>query len=273
MATRRARGTQDSTRSIAHRAVGHALEQDALAPGSPFAPRDACGTGFIAQRDGVRSHEVVSLALEALARMAHRGGAGTDLSGDGAGLLLQFPAPFLRAVAADLDLAIPPEAPFAVGMFFLPAEAGARERARAMVTEVLAADGLPYLGWREVPTDPTALGATSAASCPYIAQCYIGCPSAIADHEAFERELYLARRDMEHRATALGLTGFYCCSLSHRTIVYKALLTGTQLPRFYADLRDPRLTSAIAVFHERYATNTLPRWELAQPFRFLAHNG
>jgi glutamate synthase (ferredoxin) len=142
-----------------------------------------------------------------------------------------------------------------------------------MITEVLAADGIPFLGWRDVPVDPTALGATAASSQPWIAQCIVGRPAAITDDDAFERELYLARRDIEHRATALGLEGLYCCSFSHRTIVYKALLTGTQLPHFYPDLRDPRLTSAIAVFHERYATNTLPRWELAQPFRFLAHNG
>lgn len=257
----------------AHQASALSTTGDALEAGSPFATRDACGTGFIAQRDGIRSHEVVRLALEALARMAHRGGAGTDLSGDGAGLLLQLPVSFLREVAEKLDLAIPSDRSFAVGMFFLPAEAGARERARAMVTEVLAADGLPFLGWRDVPVDASALGGTAASSLPAIAQCYVGRPAALTDDEAFERELYLARRDMEHRATALGLEGLYCCSLSHRTIVYKALLTGTQLPRFYADLRDPRLTSAIAVFHERYATNTLPRWELAQPFRFLAHNG
>jgi glutamate synthase domain-containing protein 2/glutamate synthase domain-containing protein 1/glutamate synthase domain-containing protein 3 len=142
-----------------------------------------------------------------------------------------------------------------------------------MVERVLAEDGIPFLGWRDVPTNPAALGPTALASCPVIRQVLVGRPALAADEEQWEQSLYLARREMERRADERRLPGFYACSLSCRTIVYKALLTGTQLPAFFTDFRYPEYESAIAVFHQRYSTNTLPSWPLAQPFRLLAHNG
>ena len=242
-------------------------------PLDPWRERDACGTGVVARASGQRSHDVVAMALEAVARVAHRGAASTDNSGDGAGLLTQIPHRLFFRDAYRLGLRLQPGRPFGVGSFFLPSEPEALAVATALIEGVLAEDGIPFLGWRDVPTNPTALGPTAVASCPVIRQAFVGLPAGDPDEEGWERELYLARREMERRADELGLPGFYVPSLSCRTIVYKALLTGTQLPVFYTDFRYPEYESAIAVFHQRYSTNTLPSWPLAQPFRMLAHNG
>jgi glutamate synthase (ferredoxin) len=234
---------------------------------------DACGVGFVAAANGARTHEVVAMAVEAAARVAHRGAASTDLSGDGAGLLTQIPRRLFHRDSYRLGLHLQPGLAFGVGAFFLPAAADALAASTAMVESVLAADGIPVLGWRDVPVNPSALGPTARASCPVIRQVLVGSPVLTPDEEGWERALYLARREMERRADEAGLQGFYVCSLSCRTVVYKALLTGTQLPAFFTDFRYPEYESAIAVFHQRYSTNTLPSWELAQPFRLLAHNG
>ncbi len=239
----------------------------------PYREHDACGTGFVARASGVRSHEVVTMALEAVARVAHRGAASTDNSGDGAGLLTQIPHRLFFRDAYRLGLRLQPGRPFGVGAFFLPADADGLARATGIVEQVLAADGIPFLGWRDVPVNAAALGATARAACPVIRQAFVGLPAGAGDDECWERALYLARREMERRAKEAGLTNFYVSSLSCRTIVYKALLAGTQLPVFYTDFRYPEYEAAIAVFHQRYSTNTLPSWPLAQPFRLLAHNG
>jgi len=235
--------------------------------------RDACGVGFVARATGERSHEIVRMALEAVARVAHRGAASTDNSGDGAGLLTQIPLRLFHRESYRLGLRLQPAEPFAVGVLFLPPEHEALARAIELVEAALARNGLPFLGWREVPHDPAALGPIARASCPAIRQVFIGQPAGIPDEAAWERALYLLRRDLERDAQAAGLEPFFVCSLSCRTIVYKALLTGTMLPAFYPDLRYPEYESAVAVFHQRYSTNTLPSWPLAQPFRLIAHNG
>jgi glutamate synthase domain-containing protein 2/glutamate synthase domain-containing protein 1/glutamate synthase domain-containing protein 3 len=240
--------------------------------GSPYAPRDACGVGFIARQSGDRTHEVISLALEASARLAHRGASATDSSADGAGLLTQIPRRLFILAASRLGIHLPADASIAVGMCFLPVEPQACEEAMTLVNDVLLGDGLPVLGWRDVPVRPEVLGKSARIAMPAIKQVLVGRPAGV-DDDTWERQLYTARREMEHRALARGLEPFYICSLSCRTVVYKGLLTGHQLGDFFTDLRDPAFESAIAVFHERYATNTMPRWELAQPFRMLAHNG
>lgn len=260
-------GTSESDFRNRHAAVSAEPSLD------PYREHDACGVGFVACAGGVRSHEVVALALEAVARVAHRGAASTDNSGDGAGLLTQIPARLFYRDAYRLGLHLQPGLPFGVGSFFLPSAPEALAATVGMVEQVLAEDGIPFLGWRDVPTNPAALGPTALASCPVIRQVLVGRPALAGDEEAWERALYLARREMERRAAERGLADFYVSSLSCRTVVYKALLTGTQLPAFYSDFRYPEYESAIAVFHQRYSTNTLPSWPLAQPFRLVAHNG
>ncbi len=250
---------------------------DVLARHARTAPanreHDACGVGFVARATGERSHEIVRMALQAVARVAHRGAASTDNSGDGAGLLTQIPHRLFHREAYRLGLQLPPGRPFGVGAFFLPTAPEPLGRAVRMVEKVLELNGIPCLGWREVPTDPNALGPIAKESCPTIRQLFVGRPVTALDEEAWERGLYLARRDMEREAEVEGLAPFFVCSLSCRTIVYKALLTGTQLPVFFPDLRYPEYESSVALFHQRYSTNTLPSWPLAQPFRMIAHNG
>ncbi|MFL5506722.1 MAG: glutamate synthase central domain-containing protein, partial [Gemmatimonadales bacterium] len=242
-------------------------------PLDPTREHDACGVGFFAQSSGVRSHEVVQMALEALSRVAHRGAASTDNSGDGAGLLTQIPHRLFHRDAYRLGLSLAPGRPFAVGSFFLPVDPDGLQASAGLIEQALEEDGLPLIGWRDVPVNPAALGPSARSSMPVIRQALIGRPERFVDDDAWERALFLSRRLLEQRAEQLGLAGFYVPSMSCRTIVYKALLQGAQLPVFYPDFRFPEFESAVAVFHQRYSTNTLPSWPLAQPFRLLAHNG
>jgi len=242
----------------------------------PWREHDACGVGFVARASGEPSADIARLALQALARVAHRGAAGTDRSGDGAGLLTQIPTPLFHREAGRLGVVLQPGQPFAVGAFFLPRESDALARATAIVEDVLRGEGLPVLGWRDVPLDQDVLGAGARASCPTIRQAIVAVPDdGRADDAARERALYLARRTIERRVAAAGsgLDPFFVCSLSCRTLVYKALLTGTQLGGFFPDLQSPDFATALAIFHQRYSTNTTSSWPLAQPFRMLAHNG
>ena len=218
--------------------------------------------GFVAHAAGERSHAVLGMALTAVARLAHRGAASNDHSGDGAGVLTQIPWRLLGGEGA-------------LGMFFLPPTSPARERAVALIERALHELGMPVLRWRDVPVDPTALGPLARASRPAVLQAILAAPSTspALDEEAWERRLYVARRVIERRAEGEGVAPLFVCSLSCRTVVYKALLTGTELPAFFPDLRSPLYETAIAVFHQRYSTNTLPSWPLAQPFHLLAHNG
>jgi len=229
----------------------------------PWRERDACGVGFVARADGDRTNDILSMALTAVARLAHRGAASNDKSGDGAGVLTQIPHRLLG---------VGPVERVALGMFFLPQSAGARDTAIDLIETVLVGLGMSVLGWRVVPVDATVLGPLAAASQPAIRQVFVGPPSGPMNAQVWERRLYLARRVIERRAASAVLPVFVC-SLSCRTVVYKALLVGTELPGFYADLRSPLFETGIAVFHQRYSTNTLPSWPLAQPFRLLAHNG
>src|SRR5437016_1047053 len=243
----------------------------------PWREHDACGVGFVARASGHRSADIARLALQALARVAHRGAAATDRSGDGAGLLTQIPAPLFYREAASRGIALAPGQPFAVGAFFLPREHDALGCATSIIEEVLQGEGLPVLAWRDVPLDVNELGAGARRSCPTIRQAIVAAPVERGRHDdtTWERSLYLARRTIERRIadTGPGLEPFFVCSLSCRTLVYKALLTGTQLAGFFPDLESPDYETALAIFHQRYSTNTTSSWPLVQPFRMLAHNG
>src|SRR5213595_277833 len=243
----------------------------------PWREQDACGVGFVARASGERGPDILALALQALARVAHRGAASTDSSGDGAGVLTQIPSRLFYRDGASRGLALEPGQPFALGAFFLPTDHAALGRATAVIETVLREAGLPVLGWRDVPVDRDVLGPSARVTCPTIRQGIIAAPAdgGRTDAAAWERALYLARRTIERRIAEAepAVQPFFVCSLSCRTLVYKALLTGPQLPAFFPDLKSPDYETAIAVFHQRYSTNTSPSWPLAQPFRLLAHNG
>ncbi|MGO8796041.1 MAG: glutamate synthase large subunit [Candidatus Sulfotelmatobacter sp.] len=234
------------------------------------ADHDACGVGFIAQLGGTASHAVVDRGLEALARLAHRGGVDADgRSGDGAGLLFAIPRAFFRKAARAEGIALPEE--FGVGMVFL--QPGYENQSLDAIRAAVAKFDLSILGWRTVPTDPSILGPRSNESLPVVRQCFIAPVRGSSSQpsrgaEWFELQLFRLRQELESLSDSV-----YYCSLSSRTIVYKGLLTPEQLAPFYPDLDDPEFASAFVIFHQRYSTNTQPSWSLAQPFRLVAHNG
>ena len=236
----------------------------------PEFEHDGCGFGLIAHMDGQSSHWLVSTAIASLARLTHRGAIAADgKTGDGCGLLLRKPESFLRQVAAEQGIRLSPC--YAVGMVFLNPDSRPAGTARRRLEEELAAEGLAVCGWRPVPTDPDACGAEALKSMPRIEQVFVNAPENM-DEAAFERHLYIARRRCE-KAIEVDDEFFYVASLSSRVVAYKGLVMPANLPVFYADLNDNRLESILCVFHQRFSTNTWPQWRLAQPFRYLAHNG
>ena len=236
----------------------------------PEFEKDNCGFGLIANMDGEPSHWVVKTAVESLVNLTHRGAVAADRkSGDGCGLLLNKPDKFLRAAAKECGISVDQE--FAVGTVFLNPDPEAAESARREVEKALQSQGLSAAGWRKVPTDDSALGAEALRSKPMIEQLFINAKN-VRDSSDFECKLYQARRRAENRLEQDDAT-FYICSLSSRVLLYKGLMMPANLPLFYPDLNDDRLESSICVFHQRFSTNTMPQWRLAQPFRYLAHNG
>ncbi|MBV8143395.1 MAG: glutamate synthase large subunit, partial [Gammaproteobacteria bacterium] len=232
--------------------------------------RDSCGFGLIASLDDEPSHWLVSTAITSLNRLTHRGAVAEDgKTGDGCGLLLKRPERFLRAVAAQCGIAVGER--FAAGLVFLAHEDAAANAARAALAAQLERQGLEVAGWRVVPTDAAACGAEALQSLPRIEQLFVNCADAQLDEAAFNRRLFMARRLAEK--ACVGDRMFYVPSLSASTLVYKAMVMPQHLTQFYPDLEDARLESSVAVFHQRFSTNTLPQWRLAHPFRFLAHNG
>ncbi len=247
-------------------------------PGPLYDPsfeHDACGTGFVVQRSGQRSHRVLQLALEALCNHAHRGAVAADgRSGDGAGMLTQLPHKLIARDLARLGARAPGAGDVAVAMIFMPLRNLVhRERSQELFQQAIGEFGLEFLGWREVPVDLDALGEWAISLRPYIVQAFIGRPPALAPGDSFERALYLARKRATQLCWAESITNFYIASLSSKTIVYKGLFMAPQLANFYVDVANPDFETALAVFHQRYSTNTFPTWERAQPFRLLCHNG
>ncbi|WP_446216005.1 glutamate synthase large subunit [Micromonospora sp. IBHARD004] len=246
----------------------------------PAQEHDACGVAFVADLHGRRSHEVVANGLGALCRLDHRGARGAEHNtGDGAGIMIQVPDAFLRAV---VDFPLPPAGRYATGLVFLPDDDAGEALARRVVEKYALVEGADVLGWRDVPTDPSGLGETALAAMPRVRQLFLaahrltdspagpgGSPLAGLD---LDRVAFCVRKQAERETAERGVPAYFP-SLSGRTMVWKGMLTPDQLPAYYPDLTDERVVSAIALVHSRFSTNTFPSWPLAHPYRFIAHNG
>ncbi|MBR1860791.1 MAG: glutamate synthase large subunit [Lachnospiraceae bacterium] len=231
--------------------------------------RDACGIGMIVNIDGSRDHRVLDDALSIVEKLEHRAGKdATGEVGDGVGILLQVSGDFFRKQTEPLGIRLGKQGDFGVGMFFLPQDKLKRTFAMRMLEVILEKEGLPFLGWREVPVRPEILGKTAADCMPYIAQCFVGRPENVGKGFEFDRRLYVVRREFEQSSEDT-----YICSFSSRTIVYKGMFLVGQLRAFYDDLRSSEYTTGIALVHSRFSTNTTPSWHRAHPYRMIAHNG
>lgn len=243
----------------------------------PEFEHDACGIGALANINGVKSHQILDDALSVLVNLEHRGGVGLERNtGDGAGILFQVPHGFFRKEAQKYGQILPAEGDYGVAMLFLPQDEHGVATARRIVEDGCAECGIQLLFWRTVPVDAHDLGSTAQDCMPTIMQAFVARPEGVAAGEEFERALYLCRRTIEKRGDACSaLDGkiFYVCSMSSRTIVYKGMLVATQMRRFYIDLNDAAVKTAVALVHSRYSTNTTPSWERAHPNRLIIHNG
>ncbi|HEX7043233.1 MAG TPA: glutamate synthase large subunit [Burkholderiales bacterium] len=242
----------------------------------PSREHDACGVGFVVDIKGRKSHAIVTHALTILKNLEHRGACGCEENtGDGAGILIQLPHAFFRE-RAGLPFELPPPGQYGAGLVFLPREPAEARQCEALVERIAREEGQVFLGWRDVPTDDSALGPTARAAEPAFRQVFIGRGPQVPDEAAFERKLYVIRKRVERAVAESSLTQkglFYVSSLSCRTLVYKGMLTPSQLPAMYPDLTDERMESALALVHSRFSTNTFPSWPLAHPYRYIAHNG
>ena len=243
----------------------------------PRFEHDSCGVGFVVNIKGKTSREIVDQALTVLENLDHRGACGCEENtGDGAGILMQVPHAFFSEACEGLGFELPDAGHYGVGMIFLPDHRERRRRFEKLIEEIIVAEGQRVLGWRKVPTDNLYLGETAKVSEPFVRQVFIGRGDNVKDELAFERKLYVIRRRAENKIRYGGMAGgdfFYVPSMSHRTIVYKGMLTPRQLSTFYPDLNDPAVATAIAVVHSRFSTNTFPSWGRAHPYRYLIHNG
>jgi len=237
------------------------------------AERDACGVGFVAQVDGKRSRKILDFALTGVCRVVHRGAMFPDRkTGDGAGILTQIPHALFAADLEKFDAKLEHPMDLAVGVFFLPQDETARLRIQLVAEAAVDRRDIRVIGWRKVPVNPKEIGDKARETMPYIMHLLMERPTD-TDDATYERSLFLARREIEIRSRQQGLADFYIPSMSHRTIIYKALLEANALEKFYLDLQEESYETAIAVFHQRFSTNTFPTWSLAHPFRMLAHNG
>ncbi len=245
---------------------------------APAYERDACGVGFVVNIKGKPSHALIRQALLILQNLDHRGAVGADpLCGDGAGILIQIPDQFYREEVAKLGIALPPPGEYGVGMIFLPRENASRLACEQELERTVRAEGQVVLGWRDVPVDhEMPMSPLVREREPVIRQIFIGRGPDVMVPDALERKLYVIRKAASHKIQALKLQHgreYFVPSMSTRTVVYKGLLLADQVGRYYKDLRDPRVVSAIALVHQRFSTNTFPSWELAHPYRMIAHNG
>lgn len=243
----------------------------------PSFDRDSCGIGFVADIKGKKSHQTISDALTVLENMEHRGACGCENNtGDGAGIMIQMPHAFFKEECSKLGFALPDYGRYGVGVIFFPKDKERYEESRMLFSKCADALNLKVLGYRKVPVDDTDIGFTALSVEPHIEHVFIKCPNHIYDPEAFERKLFVLRNYASHlinKTIGEDEVGFYIASLSHKTIVYKGQLTSAQVRNYFTDLKNPKLISAFGLVHSRFATNTFPSWKLAQPFRYMAHNG
>ncbi|HEY9397969.1 MAG TPA: glutamate synthase large subunit, partial [Burkholderiales bacterium] len=257
------------------------MEFSALPPAqglyNPANEHDACGVGFIAHIKGRKSHHIVEQGLQILKNLTHRGAVGADpLAGDGAGILLQIPDQLFREEMAKQGVSLPPVGEYGVGMVFLPQEPASRLACEHEIERAIKDEGQVLLGWRDVPVDSSILGESVKTIEPLMRQVFIGRGAGVTVTDALERKLYIIRKSSGHAIQALALAHgkeYYAPSMSARTVVYKGMLLAGQVGKYYKDLQDPRVVSALALVHQRFSTNTFPTWELAHPFRMIAHNG
>jgi glutamate synthase (NADPH/NADH) large chain len=238
---------------------------------------DACGVGFVANIKGKKSHDIVEQGLTILCNLTHRGAVGADpKASDGAGILIQIPDAFFRAEMAKQGVKLPPAGQYGIGMVFLPREPASRLACEQEIERAIKDEGQTLLGWRDVPVDSADLGESVKKVEPVIRQVFVGRGAEIRVTDALERKLYVIRKRAGHAIRALHLahgTEFFVPSMSARTLVYKGMLLPSQVGTYYRDLQDPRVVSALALVHQRFSTNTFPTWDLAHPFRMIAHNG
>jgi glutamate synthase (NADPH) large chain len=243
----------------------------------PRNEHDACGVGFIVHIKAHKSHAIVRQGLDLLRNLTHRGAVGADpCAGDGAGILIQIPDAFFQAESSKLGISLPTAGKYAVGMVFLPRNESDRVTCENLLAKFISQEKATLLGWRDVPVDNRELGYSVKPVEPFIKQVFIGWGTECKDQDAFERKLFVIRKQVENAVRDLNLDGghsFYIPSLSSRTIVYKGMLLANQVGAFYPDLNDERIISAMALVHQRFSTNTFPTWDLAHPFRMIAHNG
>jgi glutamate synthase domain-containing protein 2/glutamate synthase domain-containing protein 1/glutamate synthase domain-containing protein 3 len=243
----------------------------------PEFEHDACGVGFVAHLKGEASHNIVSKGIELLTNLEHRGAVGAEKnSGDGAGILTQMPDKFLRRVLKEKNIDLPEFSHYGVGVVFLPKDPQAYAECKAIVENCIEELGQELVAWRKVPTSNATLGESVKVVEPYVQQVIVKRNPELEDAEAFERKLFVIRKYAQAQVTASPIHGteyFYMPSMSHKTISYKGQLITEQLPLYFADLSESDYESAIALVHSRFSTNTFPSWPLAQPFRYIAHNG
>ncbi|MFM8552910.1 MAG: glutamate synthase central domain-containing protein, partial [Nitrospiraceae bacterium] len=241
----------------------------------PRNEKDGCGIGFVASIKGHKSHHIVRQGLQVLENLYHRGAQGCDpCTGDGAGILLQIPHEFLSRAAADARVKLPGAGEYGVGMVFVPPDAAARKQCEGLVEKVIAEEKARVLGWRDVPVKSDAIGVQARRTEPAIRQVFIA--RDVLNEAQFERKLYVIRKRIENAIRQSAIEGreyFYIPSLSGNTIVYKGLLLPHQMGAYYQDLTDASVTSALALVHSRFSTNTFPTWPLAHPYRYICHNG
>jgi glutamate synthase domain-containing protein 2/glutamate synthase domain-containing protein 1/glutamate synthase domain-containing protein 3 len=243
----------------------------------PQFEHDACGVGLVANIKGIKSHVIITQGLEVLINLGHRGACGADPeTGDGAGILIQMPHEFFAKECASLGMALPERGEYGVGMAFLPPDPEQRAACEAIVARVVAEEGQEFIGWRDVPVSPDAIGTLAAQVSPVIRQFFVGRADGHVDRVPLELRLYIIRKQISKAVAAAGIgegSGFYICSLSSNTVVYKGLIMAHQLQHFYYDLSDESIMTSFALVHSRFSTNTLGSWELAHPYRYIIHNG